>query len=321
MKRLHLAVLFLFLVRIECPAQETGSAPETLKILTLGNSFAWNATEYLPRLAEAAGKRVVVFPANLSNCSLEEHASYLRAYKADPNDPKGRPYTNFNSPGREKMSLPEALRSDAWDVVTLQQASALSFKPESYEPYASELIAAIHKDAPRARIVVFETWAYREDFPGFAGSGFTQQAMFEGLASAYHDLAARNKLPLIPVGSAFQKARHDPHWTFVFPDPAFDYKNPVEDSLPAQPGTINVGWSWERDGTKKVFRLDPKHCNTAGKYLAGATFFETLFGEDVRANTFAPSELPPEDGARLRELAHEAVTEEAKQGRLAEATP
>ena len=289
------------------------SSPEHIKLLTIGNSFAWNATEFLPDLARAAGKSVDICPVNLSSRSLEQHASYLRANEANPDDPAGKPYTNFRSPGREKMSFKEALQSEKWDVVTIQQASSLSFQANTYEPYATELIAAVRKYAPSARILVFETWAYREDHKAFSNGTFSQQAMHEQLVAAYRKVAETHGLSLIPVGEAFGAARKDARWTFQFPDADFDYVDPSKGRVPKQPGSLNAGWVWEKnDAGQEELRLDAIHANTAGKYLAAATFFEMLFGADVTPVSFAPVDLNAEDASRLRTIAHEAIAEDSR---------
>jgi hypothetical protein len=288
----------------------------------VGNSFAWNSIEFVPQLAQSAGRKITIFPANLSNCSLEQHVQYLEAFEANASDPAGRPYIDFNSPDHRKISLPEILQSDKWDYVTIQQASGLSFQPESYTPYAGKLIGYIHKYAPQARILVLETWAYRQDHPMFAQGTLDQEKMYQGLHSAYYGLANQFGLRLVPIGDAFQLARHDPQWTFVFPDPHFNYQTPPPGALPDQQGSLNVGWSWTTDsatGHQKL-ELDAKHCNTTGKYLASATLYETLFGDDVRPNAFVPPGIDPAAATRLRDIAHQAVTQADKSISVPETT-
>ncbi|HVJ45419.1 MAG TPA: DUF4886 domain-containing protein, partial [Luteolibacter sp.] len=63
-----------------------------IKLLTIGNSFANDATAYLPAMAKAGGKDLLLFRANLGGCSFERHARHLKAYEADPANPEGSPY-------------------------------------------------------------------------------------------------------------------------------------------------------------------------------------------------------------------------------------
>lgn len=308
---LHLLLLAIF--SAASALAETGEAVRQVKLLTIGNSFADNATQYLPDLAKAAGQQMVVFRANLGGHSIQQHVGYLQAFEANPEDPAGRPYKNRVHPRtgeRRNFSLREALEAEKWDYVTIQQLSSMSYKPESYEPHAGILIDYIRKYAPRAEILVHQTWAYREDHPFFAKStNFTQEQMFEGLNKAYRQLADRYKLRIIPVGAAFQNARATKQWDFQFPDRDFDYKNPPVSQTPDQPGSLMVGWGWKKNRltNEPEFRLDAIHANDAGKFLGAAVFYEVLFNDEVDDIPFHPAGLPAEATADLSEIAHETV--------------
>jgi hypothetical protein len=58
------------------------------------------------------------------------------------------------------ISLDEALLNNQWDVITLQQSSSNSTKPESYTPYILALAEHVRKMAPKAKLYMHETWAY-----------------------------------------------------------------------------------------------------------------------------------------------------------------
>lgn len=289
---------------------ETAAEVQTVKILTVGNSFANDATAFLPQIAEAAGKKVVLLRANIGGCSLEKHCGLMEA--AERGEKAGRAYQGTIWGGTDPktpFSLKEALVSDDWDIVTIQQFSNTSYLPETYEPYAGKLIAFIREYAPRADVRIHQTWAYREDYPGFGKDGFDQSKMYAGLESAYGELARRYKMDIIPVGKAFQLARAQPLWHFEYPDTAYDYENPKVGDVPKQPGSLNVGWQWtvDRATGEKVRVLDYKHANVAGKYLGAAVFFESLFGMSVVGNSFQPKGLSAEQMESLQHAAHEAV--------------
>lgn len=137
-----------------------------LYLLTIGNSFSNDATRLLPDLAKNAKTRRLEVRrwASLGGHSLKQHAGYLAAWRADPNDPKGRPYNvpEDIAPGK-KADLATLLKALPWDVVTIQQLSSDSFRPETFFPYAEELAAAVREFAPTAKLVMQETWAYRPD--------------------------------------------------------------------------------------------------------------------------------------------------------------
>ena len=294
---------------------EDSPAVNEVKLLTIGNSFANDSISFLPQMAEAGGKKLLIFGANLGGHSLEQHAGYLKAFEADPSDPKGRAYKEKKDPRtgeKRDFSLREALESAPWDFVTIQQVSTKSFKPETFEPFAGTLVDYIHKYAPAAKILVLQTWSYRQDHPLLAQEKLTQQTMFEGLRSAYGELARRYGLQILPVGEAMQAARALPQWAFTYPDPNFDFANPKPGTLPVETGSLNRGWYWKKNVAtgKDEFLLDAKHCNLTGKYLAAAVLYDFLFS-NVVGNPFVPSEIKPEDAAALRKIAHEAVAANA----------
>jgi hypothetical protein len=255
---------------------------KSVKLLTIGNSFADNAMDPLPELAKAGGKQLTVFRANLGGHSLGQHAGYLLAYEKDSADPKGRAYKKRAHPvtGEKKdFSLREALQSMDWDVVTIQQASPLSFKPETYQPHAGILIDYIRKYAPKAEILIFQTWAYPDDYyPKFQGGGgkLDQETMYKGLVAAYQKLSDETHLRMIPVGDAFQAARALP--------------NPI---------SLNI--------------KGDRHANNNGKYLAAAVFYEMIFRDNVEAVSKEPKTVSPEDAKVLRRVAHETIAKSAQQ--------
>lgn len=285
---------------------QTGTTPAapprtSVRVLTIGNSFSDNATEYLPKLAEAGGKQLVLYKASLGGCSLERHAKLARAAQDDPQSAVGRPY------GREgaKYSLPEALVKNKWDVVTIQQFSGDSFRPATYEPYARELANLVHRLAPQAELMIHQTWAYREDSPLFK-DGFTQEGMYAGLRGAYDGLGQDLGIRQIPTGDALQNLRHSPGWKFER-DPKFDYDHPTSGTLPSERRSINGGAYWDSKTGK--FTVDYNHCNALGKYLGAAVWYEALFHDDVTRLTWAPAGIGVQDAAFLRRMAHRTVSE------------
>lgn len=261
----------------EYPNHQAGS----VKLLTIGNSFADNAVEYLPAFAKLGGRQLLVMRANLSGHSLAQHASYLPVKGQNQPATEPHPYKNIIDPRtheKRDFSLREALTCEDWDVVTIQQASIFSYQPESYQPYADILIAYIHQYAPHAKILIHETWAYPADYlQKMKNNKLSQQVMYDGLNSAYQKLGAQTGLSLIPVGDAFQQARSQP-----------------------QPIALNI--------------VGDKHANAAGKYLAAAVFYEELYGANVEPVAVVRPEIPAELATRLRRLAHETVAANKNSG-------
>lgn len=285
---------------------------DAARLLTIGNSFADDATAFLPAMAAAGGKQLVVVHANLGGASLERHARHLAAFNRSADDPDARPYKDLLNPltgERRNLSLPEALALCPWDFVTVQQVSQLSFRPETYHPHVDQLLAAVRAAAPQAEILIHETWAYREDHPLFAEpGGVTPHGMHEGLQAAYRQLARMTGCRLIPVGEAWQVARATTRWRFT-PDQAFDAAQAEPGVLPDQRASLNIGWEWvvrEVDG-KPELRLDAKHANVAGRYLGAAVFYLVLFDADQVPANYLPDGLYAGDAAALRAIAVKAV--------------
>lgn len=297
---------------------------DAVRLLTIGNSFADDATAFLPAMAKAAGKQLVVVRANLGGASLERHARHLAAFNRSPDDPEARPYKNLVNPltgERLDRGLPEALALCPWDFVTVQQVSQLSFLPETYHPYVDQLMAAVRAAAPQAEILVHETWAYREDHPLFAEpGGITPQSMDEGLRAAYRQLAHQTGCRLIPVGDAWRAARETARWRFT-PAKTFDATQAKPGLLPDQSASLNVGWHWaKRAGDGKLeLLLDAKHANTAGRYLAAAVFYLVLFDADQVPAAYVPDGLSAADAAGLRAIAVQVVIVERPRRRASTA--
>jgi hypothetical protein len=269
--------LLLFSVLPAAWAAEEAKPVAAVKLLTIGNSFADNATAFLPQMAKAGGHELTLFRANLGGHSFQQHVGYLRAFEVDANDPKGHVYAAKNAAGaQEKWSLRQALENQPWDVVTIQQVSNLSYKFETFQPDANVLIDYVHKNAPTAKVMILETWGYPADY--LAKSNFkdtTAETMPRAVKEAYAKLAAETGLAIIPVGDAFQAA--------------LTQKPDLRLNMPAD-----------------------KHANKAGQYLGAAVLYEALFHDSAEANPFKPADVPDEDAKFLRHVAHETVAGQQK---------
>lgn len=306
-----LALGLLLLVFAGCSsAQKEPVTPKTVRVLAIGNSFSYNATQYLPALAKAAGHELTLGHASMGGASLEGHWKKVERYQADPNDPGAR-Y------GHGK-TLQEMLTQEPWDYVTMQQFSRISHDTSKHQPFADNLAAYVREYAPTAEILVHQIWAYRLDDPRFTAEGNqpgeprTPEEMHEQVTAAYEHLADHLGARLIPTGDAFYRVSTDPRWGFRA-IPEFDPASLQAPELPEQPNSLHVGWHWGKDkeGTP-VLRRDTTHAGMAGRYLGACVWFEVLFNESVVGNPFVPEGLDPEYAAFLQKAAHEAVAKRAK---------
>jgi len=321
----HFFAVFLFILlayAIPVFADEAESKPESsgpkssIKLLLVGNSFSRDATAYLPNLALAGGKKLVSLNACRGSGSFENHANGINGIAKNPQSPQARIYNREGSYGiggglPDTFNLKEALTFDKWDFVTIQQYSLLSFKPETYEPYAHQVVDYIRQYAPQAEILVHETWPYREDDPSFKDGKFTSQKMYEGLKAAYAKLADTYHLRIIPVGDAFAAAKATEHWHYVL-DPTYDFEHPKPGVIPNQDGSLNAGYLWTGSGDKQTLGLDAHHASYAGRYLGSAVMYEVLYGDSVEHVSYCPPELKPQQAEELRRIAHETMEAQKK---------
>ena len=125
-----------------------------MKILAIGNSFSADATRYLHDIARADGFPMKVVNLFIGGCPLHVH------YKNMNNDEKAYIMEFNGQPTGFYVSIREALQSDLWDYVTMQQASVYSIKYDTYTPYLKALSDYVGLHAPKARQIFHQTWAY-----------------------------------------------------------------------------------------------------------------------------------------------------------------
>ena len=145
-------------------------------------------------------------------------------------------------------NIPDALALDKWDVVTIQQASHFSWRPETFEPFGGSLVEKIRELAPQAKIVVQETWSYPPWDGRLKNFGFDQAEMYKRLHAAYAAFARKYGFEVIPVGTAAEFVHNR---DALFTEPDF-------------------------------------HFNKGGEYLQGLAFTAKLFGVDVRKCSYKP---------------------------------
>lgn len=222
-----------------------------MKILSIGNSFSQDAQKYLQRLAKKDGTNLKTVNLYIGGCSLRTHYLNMLSDNATYE-------FEFNGMGTGlKTSISQALSSDDWDVVTLQQASHFSPKRETYSPYIEELAAYVRKYCPHTKIYIHETWAYEDGCERLKNIGeyILARDMLADVKKAYESAAiAINADGIIPCGPAMLKATEL--------------------------------------GIQKIHR-DQFHASFgAGRYLLALTWYKTLTGKDISQNRFDELDEP-----------------------------
>lgn len=285
--------------------ESAGGEKRPLKVLMIGNSFSICVLQEMPAIAKDLGLPLDLCSLFIGGCSLERHWKNVNA-------PETKPYRvtwNYVSAAQDKVpflarlsapdakkvrhgNIPEMLKADAWDVVTIQQASGFSWQPASYEPYGTELIAKIRELAPQAKIYVQQTWSYTPWDKRLAKWGIGQNEMFDKLESAYAAFAERHGLDQIYTGKAVQRYRKE--LPVVYTEKSND------DDVCGTRKFVEKDGKWSPKG-------DVFHFNSCGHFLQGLVWTARLFNVDVTKSTYVPKCLKdhPERAALMRKIATE----------------
>jgi len=274
-----------------------------LRVLTIGNSFTDSLRLYWQQVVESAGCWLQFEGANHGGCELHRHWSYV---EDEERDLDCRRYHD------NRFKLREILAQKPWDIVTIQQASHASWRPETYQPFAGNLCAYIKKFAPQAEVVIQQTWAYRADDPRLPEGGewgIGQDGMYERLTQAYRELAHElGGLRIIPSGYAVQLTRKHQGYNFVPYDPAV-LKTLRWPDLPSQAGDVvgAMGYHKNRETAELEIWRDTIHLNPRGQYLQACVWFASLYGRSASEIVFVPEVIGSRDAAFLRDMGQKAV--------------
>lgn len=222
-----------------------------MKILSIGNSFSTDAHSFLHRLAQLNGVEMETVNLFIGGCDLETHWNNLKEnhafYDIETN--------GINS--TEGGSISQALNSDVYDIITLQQASPLSGIYESTQPYLNYLTKHIRNIQPQAKIYYHQTWAYDTDseHPGFLNYNKDQIKMYNCIRETATHAANNITAEIIPTGDVIQLLRTTKE---------FDSKN--------------GGMSLCRDGFHLSFDY--------GRFAASATWLRTFTDKEILCESF-----------------------------------
>lgn len=245
-----------------------------MKLLSIGNSFSMDAHRWLHQIAQSYGDEIHAVNLYIGGCSLERHYNNLlsgeQAYEAW-----------INGQFSAKSSIQEALLSEKWDIITLQQVSQFSGMPETYEPFLKSIYTAVKEACPESTILFHQTWAYEQgaDHPGFVNYNNNQEEMHRKVHDTVAEIAAQYGCAVIPTGDTIQYLRAN--------IPEFD--------------CANGGMSLNCDG----YHLT----HIYGRYAAALTWYCVLTGKLPEAVRFLPETEGETADPLLLQKIHEAVKE------------
>ena len=180
---------------------------KALDVLMIGNSFSICVGKFLPQMVRCfSGNKIKLTSCFIGGCSLETHwNNFCEAEK----NPDFAPYritiwdsTTLKKP-QFKGSVNDRLKSEKYDIVTIQQASRYSVDYAAFQPFADELIKQVKKYQPQAEIIIQQTWSYRADAPFLRENGIDNSTMYAKLEAAYRQLAEDYGFRMIPTGYAY----------------------------------------------------------------------------------------------------------------------
>jgi len=171
------------------------------------------------------------------------------------------------------FTLSDGLSDEDWDYISVQQVSQNSGQYEVVMQHLPQLLNYIQKQAPQAKIIYHQTWAYQHDstHPGFANYDRSQEKIYNAIVETTQKISTLKDIyTVIPSGSAVQNAR-----------------------------TSSLGDILTRDG----YHLEL----TYGRFTAACTWYQRLFGLDVRENTYKPDSINELHAKIAKESAYQAV--------------
>ena len=238
------------------PEKQKWDDDGVLKLLCLGNSFSVDAMEWIAEIAVDLGYKEIMF-GNLyiGGCYIDRHIKEIETNSTE--------YTYYLEIGtadgvnKTKYSghtAAEAIMSENWDFISLQQGSAKSYAEQHYANLPT-LIDYVKTVCPGATLVWHQTWAYAEWYANQTYS-ITQENMYKGIVNCVQNCVMTNEdiEILVPSGTAIQNAR-----------------------------TSYLGDNMNRDGTHLDYGV--------GRYIAALTFFAALTGEDISKVEWAPTNI------------------------------
>ena len=188
---------------------QSGHTEGAVSILAIGNSFSDDAMEYLYQILEDAGyTSIKLGNLYIGGCTLETHAANFA------NEAKAYDY-RVNVDGKwvttPKYSSVDAIKSEKWDYISMQQASGWSGVPASYDPHLANLVEGVSALSPESELVWHMTWAYQQnsthsDFPKYDND---QAKMYQAIVSTAREkvLPGNSFVTLIPNGTVMQNIR------------------------------------------------------------------------------------------------------------------
>ena len=229
---------------------------KTIKILSIGNSFSDDATQWLGNILLDMGYDIYLGNLYIGGCSIDTH------WKNAQSGEKAYDYRTcqWGTWKSTKQSLEYGIKAQEWDIITVQQVSQNSGMPETFGNLENLLdFIDAKKKNPNAKVYWHMTWAYESDttHSGFLNYNSDQMTMYNAIVNAAKEKIVTNDrfTGVIPSGTAIQNLR-----------------------------TSYLGDHITRDGYHLSYDV--------GRYTAALTWAKLLTGESIDAVDYIPKDYP-----------------------------
>ena len=233
---------------------------KTLKVLSVGNSFARNATKVLYQIAQKEGvEEIVLGNLHVGGCPISRHYELSQSGAAE--------YAYYkNTTGTwektDNVAMKTALLDEDWDYITITSTPGQEGDPKFYEGCLDGLIAYLraNKTNPDAQIGYHMTWAFPNGSPSSAMRLHknSRTVMFNAITDTTqnHIMKKYDVDFLLASGTAVENAR----------------------SVMGQVFTKDDGY----------------HMNIPGEYVTGYMYFAAITGKPLTELKFKPNYISPE---------------------------
>lgn len=102
-----------------------------------------------------------------------------------------------------RADVASALKSRPWDIIVLQEASATFLSPHGRQRFLQAVGWFMRKIAPKTRVVLYQTWPWRDGSRYFHGRASNTRHMWRAMRHAYGEVARRPRVIIAPVGTCW----------------------------------------------------------------------------------------------------------------------
>lgn len=190
----------------EEPAKVLNAADDTIKILSIGNSFSRDSMEYLYQIAQSTGVKVELAILYKGGSKLSQHiANGLNTVDYTY-------YTNTNGTWQtaKNYKIADALGLD-WDYIMIQESSKNCGEITHYATDLPAMIELVRSMNMQAKLIWNMTWAYQQntDHANFPDYGNNQLQMYNMIMDCLQNaiMPEYDFDVVIPCMTAVQNAR------------------------------------------------------------------------------------------------------------------